>query len=68
MGLTIEKRIKVEMVKKGMSRKELAQKMGLSNSALGYNLSGNRPFSVKSVKKLIDIFPEANLKYEDFFE
>ncbi len=68
MNEDIVKRIKIEMIKKGMSTKELAKQVGVTRSSIYNYFNGYRPFTFKFARQIIQMFPEANFKYEEFFD
>ena len=60
--------IRVEMVKVGMSTKELAEKLGIVPSYLSSMLTGKKRFSIPILKKIKKILPGADIDLNIFLE
>lgn len=58
--------IEIEMLKRGMSRRQLAGMIGISESALRNKIKGRNEFTFSEVSKILEIF--SGLPWEYLFE
>lgn len=55
--------LELELFKRKISRKELAQKLEISVSALQKKLSGRNEFTLREVKKILECMPGITWEY-----
>ena len=55
--------IEIELLKRKMTRKQLADEIGISESALRNKIKGRAEFSFSEIKKILEIFNDLSWDY-----
>ena len=57
------KNLLAEMARVGMTKKELAKKIGLSEASITNKMSGFREWKISEVKAITKLFPDVDFNY-----